>query len=195
MQARDPQQDGGGAEARSSGAGAEPGGTSAWRRRTMITFGLLRAGATSVLLVVLYYLLPLDRDSVSHLTLILILGLAGFAATAYWEVRSIIRSRLPGIRAIHALATLVPFFLLLFASTYFVLSYQAPATFSEPLTRSDALYFTITTFATVGFGDVVPRSEAVRLLVSGQILLDLVILGLGIRVIIGAVKKGRTTEA
>ncbi|WP_129787744.1 potassium channel family protein [Promicromonospora panici] len=110
------------------------------------------------------------------------------------------RSRPPrswrcSIRAVQALATLVPFFLLLFASAYFMLSFQAPTTFSEPLTRSDALYFTITTFATVGFGDVVPRSEAVRLLVSGQILLDLVILGLGIRVIIGAVKKSRTSAA
>jgi hypothetical protein len=81
----------------------------------------------------------------------------------------------------------------LFASTYFILSFQAPATFSEPLTRSDALYFTVTTFATVGFGDIVPRSETVRLLVSGQVLLDLVIVGLGIRVILGAVQKGRTT--
>ena len=167
---------------------------SARRRRTMITLGLLRAGATSVLLVVLYYLLPLDRESAGHLALVLIVGLVGLVATAYWEIRSIVRSTFPGIRGVQALATLVPFFLLLFASTYFMLSFQAPTTFSEPLTRSDALYFTMTTFATVGFGDVVPRSEVVRLLVSGQVLLDLVILGLGIRVIIGAVKKGRTGE-
>lgn len=157
----------------------------------MITFGLLRAGATSALLVVLYYLLPLDRDSVSSLAIALTLGLVLLTATAVWEVRAIVRSRAPAVRAAQALATLVPFFLLLFASTYFVLSSQAPTTFSEPLTRSDALYFTITTFATVGFGDITPRSEAVRLLVAGQVLLDLVILGLGIRVIFGAVKKGR----
>jgi voltage-gated potassium channel Kch len=74
-----------------------------------------------------------------------------------------------------------------------MLSYQQPSTFSEPLTRTDALYFTVTTFATVGFGDVVPRTETVRLLVSGQILLDLVILGLGIKVILGAVQKARTS--
>lgn len=160
-----------------------------------MTLGLLRAGATSTLLVVLYYVLPLDRESAGHLALVLVVGLVVFGATAYWEIRSIVRSTFPGIRGVQALATLVPFFLLLFASTYFMLSFQAPATFSEPLTRSDALYFTITTFATVGFGDVVPRSETVRLLVSGQVLLDLVILGLGIRVIIGAVKKGRTGEA
>jgi hypothetical protein len=90
---------------------------------------------------------------------------------------------------------LVPFFLILFASTYFMLGVQTPSAFSEPLTRTDALYFTVTTFATVGFGDIAPRSETVRLLVSGQVLLDLVIVGLGIRVILGAVEKGRTAEA
>ena len=189
MSAQDPGQDDGAAEA---GAGAaRPGSAGTRRRGAMIALGLLRAGATSALLWVLYYLLPLDRESVAALAVMLSIGLAGFAATASWEVRAIVRSRFPGVRATQALATLVPFFLLLFASTYFMLSYQAPTTFSEPLTRSDALYFTVTTFATVGFGDIVPRSEAVRLLVSGQILLDLVILGLGIRVILGAVKRGR----
>lgn len=176
MRAHDPQQDG--ADSR--------------RRGVMIALGLLRAGATSVLLVVLYYLLPLDRDSVAHLALVLVVGLAAFGATGYWQVRAIVRSRIPGVQAVQALAMLVPFFLVLFASTYFILSFQEPATFNEPLTRSDALYFTVTTFATVGFGDVVPRSEAVRLLVSGQVVLDLVIVGLGIRVILGAVQRART---
>jgi voltage-gated potassium channel len=163
------------------------------RRRTLITLGLLRAVATSALLVVLYYVLPLDRESAGHLALVLGIGLVVLVAVAYWEIRAIVRSTFPGLRGVQALATLVPFFLLLFASTYFMLSFQAPDTFSEPLTRSDALYFTITTFATVGFGDVVPRSEAVRLLVSVQVLLDLIILGLGIKVIFGAVQKARTS--
>ncbi|PUB26994.1 ion channel [Promicromonospora sp. AC04] len=189
MQARDPQRDDGDAEARSSDAA--PGSQSTRRRRTMIMLGLLRAGVTSLLLLVLYYVLPLDTDSAASLAFGLVLGLVVLAAATFWEVRAIVRSRYPGIRAIQALATIVPLFVLLFASTYFMLSSQAPTTFSEPLTRSDALYFTVSTFATVGFGDIVPRSEAVRLLVTGQILLDLILLGLGLQVILGAVKKSR----
>ncbi|WP_157236734.1 potassium channel family protein [Promicromonospora sukumoe] len=165
------------------------------RRRTLITLGLLRAAATSAVLVALYYVLPLDRFSVSSLVLVLAVGLVGFGAMSYWEVRSIVRSRFPGIRGIQALATLVPFFLLLFSSTYFALSDREPSTFSENLSRTDALYFTVSTFATVGFGDIVARTDAVRLLVSGQILLDLVVLGLGIRVLLGAVQKGRSGGA
>ncbi|WP_454858398.1 potassium channel family protein [Promicromonospora soli] len=194
MSAREPQQDGDGVGAGDDDVIVPSGAVSNRRRRVMIAVGLLRAGATSAVLMVLYYVLPLDGDSVSHLTLVLAVGLLAFAAVAYWEIRAIVRSRFPGIRAIQALAMLVPFFLLLFASTYFILSVQSPETFSESLDRTDSLYFTVTTFATVGFGDIVPRSDAVRLLVTGQILLDLVILGLGIRVILGAIKKGRTGE-
>lgn len=157
----------------------------------MISLGLLRAGGIAVVLVALYYLLPLDRPSASSLTVALVIGLVVLVATMFWEVRAIVRARFPGIRATQALATTVPLFLLVFAATYFMIAVHDPATFSEPLTRSDALYFTITTFATVGFGDIAPRSEPVRLLVAVQVLLDLVILGLGIQVIVGAVKKSR----
>jgi len=194
VSAHEPQQDGGGVGAGDDGLIVPSGVVSDRRRRVMIAVGLLRAGATSALLMVLYYVVPLEGDSASHLTLVLTVGLLAFAAVAYWEIRAIVRSRFPGIRAIQALAMLVPFFLLLFSSAYFILSVQSPETFSESLNRTDSLYFTVTTFATVGFGDIVPRTDAVRLLVTGQILLDLVILGLGIRVILGAIKKGRTGE-
>lgn len=178
---------------------AEPAGAprtsmsdlSARRRWTLISLGLLRAGGIAVVLVALYYLLPLDRPSASSLAVALAIGLVVLVATMFWEVRAIVRARFPGIRATQALATTVPLFLLVFAATYFMIAVHDPATFSEPLTRSDALYFTITTFATVGFGDIAPRSGPVRLLVAVQVLLDLVILGLGIQVIVGAVKKSR----
>ena len=81
--------------------------------------------------------------------------------------------------------------LLLFASTYFILSRDDAATFTEPLTRSDSLYFTVTIFATVGFGDISAHTQTARLVVTTQMLLDLVVLGLGIQVILGAVKRGK----
>ncbi|MEL7974617.1 ion channel [Isoptericola sp. F-RaC21] len=163
------------------------------RRRALVTLGLLRAGATALLLVALYYVLPFDRGSTSSLVLVLVLGLAALVATTVWQVRAIVRSPYPGIRATQALATVVPLFLIVFATTYFMLSFQDPSSFSESLSRSDALYFTITTFATVGLGDVAPTAQGVRLLVAVQVLLDLVVLGLGIKVIIGAVRKGRSS--
>jgi hypothetical protein len=49
-------------------------------------------------------------------------------------------------------------------------------------------------FATVGFGDITAKTEAARLLVTGQMIVDLVILGLGARVILGAVTRSRQRQ-
>ena len=46
-------------------------------------------------------------------------------------------------------------------------------------------------FSTVGFGDITATSETARLLVTAQMILDLLALGLGIRVFIGAVQLAR----
>jgi len=64
------------------------------------------------------------------------------------------------------LATTAPLFLLLFATSYFLMTQADADSFSaHPLTRTDTLYFTVTVFATVGFGDISPASQAARLLV------------------------------
>jgi hypothetical protein len=114
-------------------------------------------------------------------------------AVAAWQIRAIIRAAYPGLRAIEALATTVPLFLLLYAATYLLIAQVDPASFSTHagLTRTDALYFTVTIFATVGFGDIAPTSQSARLLVTTQMIMDLLILGLGIRVFIGAVQLAR----
>ena len=67
-----------------------------------------------------------------------------------------------------------------------------PSNFNvETLTRTDSLYFTVTIFATVGFGDISAASEAARILVTVQMILDLIVLGLGIRIFVSAVEVGR----
>ncbi len=87
-----------------------------------------------------------------------------------------------------------PLFLLLFAAIYYILSAHDTATFTETLSRSDALYLTVTIFATVGFGEISAQSETARLFVTVQMLLDLVILGQGLQVFLGAVKRGKATR-
>lgn len=161
------------------------------RRRWLIARGLLRALSTSVVMVVLYYVLPLDRASGAHVITVLVVGVGLLGGMVVWQVRAIVRSDYPGVRAVQSLASAVPLFLLLFASTYFILSRADATVFAEPLSRSDALYFTVTVFATVGFGDITAQGETARLVVTVQMLLDLVVLGLGIQVILGAVKRGK----
>ena len=142
---------------------------------------------TAAVLVVLYYELPLDRPWDSDTAVRLLV----FAGVVVWGVRTIAGSRYPGVRAAGALALALPLFLLLFASTYFVMERNSPASFTQPLTRTDALYFTVTVFSTVGFGDITPKSEAARVVLIVQMLADLVILGTVLRVFLGAIQRGR----
>jgi voltage-gated potassium channel len=141
--------------------------------------------------VTIYYLLPLDRTSSWAAVTMLVIGLVLFIGLIAFQVRSIVRSRFPALRAIEALATSVPLFLLLFASVYVVMATISASNFGEQLTHTDGLYFTVTVFSTVGFGDITAKTEAARLVVTSQMIADLLIIGLGLRVIVGAVTRSR----
>ena len=161
-------------------------------RRVVAT--LLRALGSTVGLVAIYYLLPLDRTSIPLAVGMLAVGLLALAGLVAFQVRSILRATFPALRAVGALATSVPLFLLLFAGTYYVMGGISQANFSEPLTRTDALYFTVTVFATVGFGDIVATTEGARVVVMGQMVAGIVIIGLGARIIVDAVKRGQQRQ-
>ena len=161
------------------------------KRRRLIFRAVLRSVLAAAVLVVLYYVLPLDWRWDSSTAIRLLIGILVFAGVMVWEVRAIVGSRYPGLRAVEALALILPLFLLLFASTYFVMERASAASFTQPLTRTDALYFTVTVFSTVGFGDITAKSEAARVVLIVQMLADLALLGAGIRVLVGAVQRGR----
>lgn len=161
-------------------------------RRIVRSF--LRATGSTVALVTIYYLLPLEHSSNWAAFTMLVIGLVLFIGLIAFQVRSIVRSRFPALRAIEALATSVPLFLLLFASVYVVLSKISASNFGQPLTHTDALYFTVTVFSTVGFGDITAKTEAARLVVTAQMIADLLIIGIGLRVIVGAVTRSRQQQ-
>ena len=163
----------------------------AGRRFRSVLVTLLRALGSTVALVAIYYLLPLDRTSTSVAVGMLAVGLLGLVGLVAFQVRAIIRATFPALRAVGALATSAPLFLLLFAATYFVIGQVSAANFSEPLTRTDALYFTVTVFATVGFGDITATTQGARVLVTGQMVAGIAIIGLGARIIVDAVKRGQ----
>ena len=156
-----------------------------------IVRAVLRAAGATAALVLIYYLLPLDRTSPGVAVTMLVAGLVALIALIAFQVRSILGSPFPGLRAVEALATSLPLFLLLFACTYLVIATESAGSFSQQLTHTDALYFTVTVFATVGFGDITAKTEAARLIVTGQMIIDLIIIGIGARIILGAVQQSR----
>jgi voltage-gated potassium channel len=161
------------------------------KQRRLIIGAVLRGLVVTTVLVVLYYLLPLDRSLDTDTVVRLLIGLLVFAGLTAWQVRAIAGSRYPGLRAAEALGLIIPLYLLLFASTYFVMERVSAADFTQPLTRTDALYFSVTVFTTVGFGDITAKSETARAVLIVQMLADLALLGAGVRVLLGAVHRGQ----
>ena len=155
---------------------------------------LLGAGRTllaTTAVLVLYFTLPLTRAFTGGTLVALLLGLVAVGMLVVWQVRAIMRARTPALRAVESLALSLPLFLVLFAAAYVVLADSDPQAFSEPLTRMDSLYFVLTVFATVGFGDIAPVSELARVLTTVQMVGDLLLIGLGLKVFLAAVDHGR----
>ena len=76
------------------------------------------------------------------------------------------------------------------------MSVYGPGNFSqENLSRTDTLYFAVTIFSTVGFGDISATSESARLVVTLQMILDLIILGVGLNAFLHAAKIGRARQS
>ncbi|MEE1752133.1 potassium channel family protein [Streptomyces sp. SP18CS02] len=158
--------------------------------RRLLVLPLLRSTGAAVLLTVLYYVAPLDRQGGVGTTLLLIGGLLAFGALVTWQAVAITASPHPRLRAVEALSTAVPLFLITFSAVYYLMASEPALPFSEPLNRTDALYFTVTVFATVGFGDIAPTSEAARAVTTVQMVADLILVGLIAKVFFGAVRIG-----
>ena len=158
------------------------------RRRGLMA--LVRTVGITVGLSLIYAFAPMD-DAVRDGIPLLVGSLIVLAALLVWHVRAVSRADYPGVRALEALTTSIPFLLLSFAATYFMLEANTPQSFDTPLTRLDAFYFSVTVFATVGFGDITAHSQLARSVVTGQMIVNFVFLAVVVRVLVSAVKVGK----
>ncbi|GAA1390371.1 hypothetical protein GCM10009613_30840 [Pseudonocardia kongjuensis] len=145
--------------------------------------------ASVTVLLAVYYAAPFDRPLNLRTEALFLGALALYAWLVARQVRAVIGAEYPRLRAARAVATGFPLFLVIYAGAYCIVTHALPESFSEPLTRTDALYFTVTVFATVGFGDITPVTELARVLVMTQMLLGLFVIGLVVRLLLGAVDR------
>jgi voltage-gated potassium channel len=162
------------------------------RQRRRAVIGMMISVALAwALLFGIYYLIPFTDLTGAQSLVRLVLGIALFAGVLAWQLRQVTNAELPGLRAIHALGVAIPLFLLVFAVVYLSLAQSSTTHFSEPLNHTGALYLVVTIFSTVGFGDITPEDDSARIVVSIQMLLDLVVLGAVVRLLTTAAKSGR----
>ena len=165
-------------------------------RRRAVVWTMLRSLLAFAVVLGVYYLLPVgDRGSDVSTVVRLVLGVLLFVAILAWQIRQILRSAVPTLQAVEALIVAIPTFIAVYATAYVGLEFALPGSFSQPLDKSTSLYFTVVTLGTVGYGDIAPVSTGARLTVSSQIMLDLVLIGVVVRLLTGAARRSLDRRA
>lgn len=123
---------------------------------------------TIALTVIAFYLVPLDADHDLWWR-----ALASGAVGAGLVVLVLRQFRL-GADPIARLASLAVIVATASSASVYLLDAQAPGQFEGIATRTDALYFTVITMATIGYGDIYPVGQAARVLTTLLVVFDLV---------------------
>jgi voltage-gated potassium channel len=158
------------------------------RRRQLLTIAAIRSFASVAVLVTAYFLLPFTRLLNGRLIVEFAAGVLLVIIVLISQTVLTLRSGYPLLRSVEAMATSIPLFLVVFSTTHYLVNDLNPGSYSEPMTRFDALYFTVSTFATVGFGDITAISVPARFATLVQMIGGLVLIGVVARVLIGTAR-------
>lgn len=158
------------------------------RRRQLMTIAAIRSFASVAVLVTAYFLLPFTRLLNGRLIVEFAAGVLLVIIVLISQTVLTLRSGYPLLRSVEAMATSIPLFLVVFSTTHYLVNDLNPGSYSEPMTRFDALYFTVSTFATVGFGDITAISVPARFATLVQMIGGLVLIGVVARVLIGTAR-------
>ncbi|MGV8964797.1 MAG: potassium channel family protein [Cellulomonas sp.] len=146
-------------------------------------------GRTSLMLALLtcsYYVLPtgglLEDPSAVLRSVGFLLALAGFVIVLRIQLNARKARRTVWTRA-EGLLTALYLLILVFALVYDRIAVLSPDQITGIGNRTDALYFTVTIVSTVGFGDIHATGSAARMLVTVQMLINLVYVGTALRVL------------
>jgi voltage-gated potassium channel len=139
-----------------------------WSRPVWTLVGLLLA----------YYTFPVEWAGGSlAIFLLSILGTVGgvvLVGTMMAKELGSVRRGDPG-RGLRGLSMLLILLVMAASLTFFLLDQASPDAFVGLETRTDALYFTLTTMTTVGFGDVHAEGQLARALVCVLIVFNVVV--------------------
>lgn len=127
-------------------------------------------------LLVAYFAFPVRWDSPAAVALSLVLTAAGLGLVGRVMVLEMLRLRsgAPG-RTTGALTLLLVLLVMSFSLMFYLLDLIAPDQVTGLHTRTDALYFTLCTMTTVGYGDVHAEGQLARGLVCALIVFNVVV--------------------
>jgi len=155
-----------------------------WLRATLSGLGMLLA----------FYAAPVRaQDSAGRLAVSVLLTLLGVAMLGWAIVAQLRRHIRPrGEETVAALLMLLGLVAVVFALGYYVLEQNRPSEMTGLSTRTDALYFTVATLTTIGYGDVHATGQLARALVTLQLLFDVVFVGAAVSTVVRTMRSKAT---
>jgi voltage-gated potassium channel len=164
---------------------SSPPPRSSWR-------SILRTAFAVVLFFAVFVVLPLRGERWWLGVAMGILLLAAMGPLAVRRTYRVLSSDRPLVEAFSALVELLGLMIFGFAAAYYAMN-SSGTEVAGLHTRVDSVYFTVTTLSTVGFGDLTASTQAARVVVTIQIVFDLLFLGIAFRVL-GTAARRRVEE-
>lgn len=150
-------------------------------KRKALVRSIVRGTTGVTLLLLAYGYLPLSAATNGALVVRVIGAAILMTLFVVGEIKMISHSEFPQLRAADALIVGVTLIMVLFASIYLSMSRANASSFSEPLGRTGAMYLTMTTLSTVGYGDIVAETDAARITVMIQMVFNVAFIGLAVK--------------
>ncbi|GAA4828630.1 potassium channel family protein [Actinomycetospora corticicola] len=138
-----------------------------------------RALRDITVLVVLYYVVPLGGDRADPMLWVrLAVVLVGFVVLGRAIARRVARHSddTTSGRGVEGLLVAVVAGVLFAAAADYLVATTQQGQFDGLATRTDALYFALSTLTTVGFGDIHPVGQMARAVVIAQLLFDVIVI-------------------
>jgi voltage-gated potassium channel len=164
-----------------------------WRRWAHL--GLILAAVVAV-----YFVTPISRDLQRNTLVRILVAILILALMAAGVVRQLRRHLDDTDRRVDGLIVSITVVMAVFSLSFFTLEQRDPGQFVEMDTRLDALYFTVATAASVGYGDVHAAGQAARALVLVQMVFNVIFIGTAVallssrvRAVANARARARTT--
>ena len=135
-------------------------------------FIIVSTAVSAAAILTLYFIVPLAGSEFSAIERLLGAGVVLvvlITALLYMRRRA---SNLPVLVIVLVLVAVA------FAATFYVIAADRPSEFDGIETRIDALYFTLTTMTTTGYGDIHAVGQLSRVLVSAVFVFDVLFLSL-----------------
>jgi hypothetical protein len=149
---------------------------------------VMRAGLRAAGILVAFFVLPFGDNWLLAFVL-LVFVLIGLFPFAFRRFRRVLRSEHPVGDAVSALVITLMTLIVSFAACYHVISERDPGAINGLVTKVDAVYFEMTILSTVGFGDITAVTQGTRILVTINMVMAAVFLGISLRLLTWTIQR------